>query len=206
VVSLAEQILHGLLAFHRRETYHQDLKPDNIMLDADGTVRIIDFGSCHVAGVDEMASPLPRPALLGTAGYSAPEARLGDVAGARGDQFAFGSIVYEMLTGRLLYGEAIERATTRADFGRLEYTPVYHPDARVPVWIDGALRRAVHLDPSARYAELAELMTDLSRPNPAYLRQFRFPLNRADPVRFWQAACAVLALAHLVWISVWALP
>ena len=60
VVEIVEQIITGLRAMHRKETLHGDLKPDNVMIDADGTVRIIDFGSCHVAGVREIDLPFAR--------------------------------------------------------------------------------------------------------------------------------------------------
>jgi len=205
VIPIVEQIMRGLLAFHKRETYHQDLKPDNIMLEPGGAVRIIDFGSCDVAGIDEMASPLPRSSLLGTAGYAAPEARLGQMGGARGDQFSLGCIIYEMLTGALPYGEAIERATTQTDLERLEYTPAYHHNPNVPVWMDGALRRSVHLDPNQRYTELSELVADLRAPNAAYASDARLPLLETHPVRFWQLLCLLLALSHIFWIVAWSL-
>ena len=58
---------------HRREILHQDIKPGNIMIDNNGEVTIIDFGSCYSKGIAEIAAPLDDPGILGTAGYSAPE-------------------------------------------------------------------------------------------------------------------------------------
>src|SRR5690349_1341118 len=66
VRGIVEQIARGLQAFHRLEMLHQDLRPENIMIDKTGTVKIIDFGSASVAGVDERASPLERSSILGT--------------------------------------------------------------------------------------------------------------------------------------------
>ena len=73
VVYLVEQIAKGMRAFHRRETMHQDIKPDNVVIDRNGVAKIVDFGSCYVAGIAEIPTPLERDVVLGTANYSAPE-------------------------------------------------------------------------------------------------------------------------------------
>ena len=80
---IVEQIAKGLRAFHRKEMLHQDLRPDNIMIDKTGTVKIIDFGSVRVAGVAEAAPPTDRDDILGTAQYTAPEYFLGEQAARR---------------------------------------------------------------------------------------------------------------------------
>ncbi|MCK5360091.1 MAG: protein kinase, partial [Gammaproteobacteria bacterium] len=73
VRGIVEQIAKGLRAFHRLEMLHQDLRPENIMIDSTGTVKIIDFGSTRVAGIMEITTPIERDSLLGTAQYTAPE-------------------------------------------------------------------------------------------------------------------------------------
>lgn len=100
VRGIVEQIARGLLAFHRKEMLHQDLRPANIMVDKSGTVKIIDFGSTRVAGVAE-TSPAEAEAILGTAQYTAPECLLGEGGSPRSDIYSLGVIAYEMLTGRL---------------------------------------------------------------------------------------------------------
>src|SRR5215212_8884312 len=75
---IVEQIARGMQAFHRMEMLHQDLRPQNIMIDKTGTVKIIDFGSACVAGVDERASEAERSGILGTLQYTAPEYFLGE--------------------------------------------------------------------------------------------------------------------------------
>ena len=80
---IVEQIGRGLQAFHRMDMLHQDLRPANIMIDATGTVKIIDFGSTRVAGLAEGAvAPQDEP-LLGTAQYTAPEYFLGESGSAQ---------------------------------------------------------------------------------------------------------------------------
>lgn len=73
VRGIVEQIAKGLRAFHRLEMIHQDLKPENIMIDNTGTVKIIDFGSTKIAGIEEIASPISHSHLPSTENYSAPE-------------------------------------------------------------------------------------------------------------------------------------
>jgi serine/threonine protein phosphatase PrpC len=92
---IIEQIAKGLRAFHRMEMLHQDLKPENIMIDRSGTVKIIDFGSVKIAGISEI-TPLDRQEdnVLGTLNYTAPEYHLGQRGTVKSDLFSLGVIVY----------------------------------------------------------------------------------------------------------------
>jgi serine/threonine protein kinase len=85
VRDIVEQIAKGLRAFHRKEMLHQDLRPDNIMIDKTGTVKIIDFGSTAIKGVAEAEPSGVRDDILGTVQYTAPEYFLGDAATSRSD-------------------------------------------------------------------------------------------------------------------------
>ena len=147
VRGIVEQIAKGLRAFHRKEMLHQDLRPDNVMIDKTGTVKIIDFGSTRIAGVVEAAPPTDRDDILGTAQYTAPEYFLGEGGSPRSDMFSLGVITYQMLTGRLPYGAEVARARTRSQFSKLRYRSALDDNREIPAWIDGALRRAVHPDP-----------------------------------------------------------
>ena len=107
-VFLIDQIAKGIRAMHRRETLHQDIKPDNILIDNHGQVKIIDFGARHVAGIVEIATPLQRDIARGTATYSAHEYTLGLQANYRADLVSLAVISYEMLTGKLPFGGSLE--------------------------------------------------------------------------------------------------
>lgn len=100
---IIDQIAAGLRAFHRKDMVHQDLKPENFVIDEFGAVKINDFGSTAVAGLEEIGSPLETPALVGTLAYTAPENHLGLRPTNRSDIFSLGVIAYEMLTGKLPY-------------------------------------------------------------------------------------------------------
>src|SRR5690606_11787351 len=121
VRSIVEQVAKGLRAFHRMEMLHQDLRPENIMIDRQGTVKIIDFGSTRVAGVMAASPALGTGDILGTVQYAAPEYFLGAEGTEQSDLFSLGVIAYEMLTGRLPYGASVSRATTIKAQNALHY-------------------------------------------------------------------------------------
>jgi serine/threonine protein kinase len=158
-------------------------------------VKIIDFGATRVAGVAEGRPQTEGEGILGTVQYTAPEYFLGDAGSTASDQFSLGVIAYQMLTGNLPYGAGIARARTDAQMGRLAYIPASPVNADVPVWVDGALRRAVHLDPDKRYEALSEFVHDLRTPNPTYLR--RTPLIERNPLLVWQALSFVLLCTNV---------
>jgi serine/threonine protein phosphatase PrpC len=190
---IVEQIAKGLRAFHRMEMLHQDLRPNNIIIDQTRTVKIIDFGSTKVAGVAE-ASPLTgHHDILGTVQYTAPEYFLGEGGSPRSDMFSLGVITYQMLTGKLPYGADAARARTKSQVRKLRYNSALDEDRESPVWIDGALRRGVHPDPYKRYESLSEYAFDLRHPNASYLNPSLTPLIERNPLLFWKCTAAILA-------------
>ena len=200
VRGIVEQIARGLQAFHRMEMLHQDLRPENIMIDRTGTVKIIDFGSVSVAGVDGQSSR-----ILGTFQYTAPEYFVGDGGSERADFYSLGVIAYQMLSGRLPYGAEAARVRTRAAQRKLQYETLLDEQRDIPAWIDAALRKAVHADPLERYAALSEFVYDLRNPNAELLR--KVPLIARNPVTFWKTACAVLgAVVFLLLLLQFGLP
>lgn len=201
VRGIIEQIAKGLQAFHRLEMVHQDLKPDNIMLDGTGTVKILDFGATRVAGIMEIATPIEQINLLGSAAYAAPEYFLGENGSSRSDVFSLGVIAYQMLSGRLPYGADVARARTKAAQKKLAYKTVLNEEREIPAWVDDAIRKAVEPDPFERYEELSEFVYDLHHPNSEFLNKTRPPLIERNPVIFWKSISLVLLLA-LVGVSV----
>ncbi|RKZ92204.1 MAG: bifunctional protein-serine/threonine kinase/phosphatase [Candidatus Parabeggiatoa sp. nov. 1] len=186
VRAIIEQIASGLRAFHRMEMLHQDLKPENIMVDQHGTIKIIDFGSTKIAGLEEITTPLERINLLGTRNYTAPEYLLGNTGSTRSDLFSLGVIAYEMLTNHLPYGEAkLEKVR------RLNYISACHYNPALPMWVDCALKKVTHPNPTRRYDSLSEFLYDLSHPNP-------FPLRERNPVAFWRRTAVVLLIINLL--------
>ena len=198
VREIVEQIAKGLRAFHRKEMLHQDLRPENIMIDTTGTVKIIDFGSTRVAGVAETRPRTGGEDILGTAQYTAPEYFLGGTGTTRSDLYSLGVIAYQMLTGRLPYGAGVARARTRSQMQKLAYAPAQEVNGDVPAWVDGALARAVSLDPETRYEVLSEFLYDLRHPNERFLGRRSVPLIERNPLLFWKVLSAALLLLDLV--------
>ena len=198
VRGIIEQIAKGLQAFHRLEMVHQDLKPDNIMIDGTGTVKILDFGATRVAGVMEIATPIEQFNLLGSAAYAAPEYFLGENGSSRSDIFSLGVIAYQMLSGKLPYGVEVAKSRTKAAQRKLAYKTVLNEEREIPAWIDDAIRKAVEPDPFERYEELSEFVFDLHHPNNEFLNKTRPPLIERNPVIFWKSVSFVLMLAVVV--------
>lgn len=196
VRDIVGQIGRGLRAFHRLEMIHQDLKPDNIMIDHNGTVKIIDFGATRVAGILEIDSPVEQQLIAGTAQYTAPEYFLGYQGSPAADVFSLGVITYQMLTGKLPYGLQVSKSRTLREQNRLSYTPIHHTDekTRVPRWVDEAIRKSLQVEPHKRYQEADEFIYDLHHPNRAFLNRQQPPLIERNPVKFWQSVSALLLL------------
>jgi eukaryotic-like serine/threonine-protein kinase len=114
-VEWARQITAGLAAAHDKNIVHRDLKPENLFVTTDGRVKILDFGLARTAaagsGTDSTFTATEPGAVLGTAGYMAPEQVRGRAADARSDIFAFGTVLYELLAGKRAFdGEShVER-------------------------------------------------------------------------------------------------
>lgn len=201
-VELVESLIRGIRAFHRKETLHQDLKPDNIVISKKGPV-IVDFGSCWVAGLQEVGAPFIRDHILGTLDYSAPEYRCGGKVGPRSDQFSLAVLLYEMLTGKLPYGSGYGKATDIKHFQRLRYISALQFNPLVPHWLDRAMEKALSIHPNSRYEALSEWLQDIKRPNPDWLSASQRPLIERHPEKVWKwlafigwGIAAVIALLH----------
>ncbi|SIR30234.1 bifunctional protein-serine/threonine kinase/phosphatase [Pseudacidovorax sp. RU35E] len=191
VRALLDQIGRGLQALHGREMLHQDLRPENVMIDRAGTARLIDLASAHVAGLAEGRGPLAADAP-GTLQYMAPEYLLGQGGSARSDLFALAALGYQTLTGQLPYGLTATRVRQPQDLRRLRYVPLRHHRPDLPAWLDTVLQKALSPQPARRHEAVSELLHELRSPSPEVRHARAVPLAQRDPVRFWQAVAAAL--------------
>lgn len=203
VINIMKQVIKGLRAFHRQEMLHCDLKPSNIMIDNIGQVRLIDFGSATIAGVAELTRSINVFNNKGTQGYTAPEVILEQCVSQASDQFSLGAIVYEILTGELPYKDKLDRHLTPKKLNKLNYNSSLEYDPHIPVWVDGAIAKACHLDKDSRYQALSEFLVDLTQPNPEFLsmtstRCTQFVLKRYQLLATTLFACNVILLLLLV--------
>ncbi|WP_374432248.1 protein kinase domain-containing protein [Ideonella dechloratans] len=192
-----QQIAQALQAFHRKEMLHQDLRPENLMIDRTGTLKLIDFGSVHVAGLAEAGLSERDPALAGTLQYLAPEHFVGSPPGLASELFSLAVLTYQMLSGQLPYGLQVSRLRSPRDLAGLRYIPLRQHRPDLPAWLDTVLAKALHPQPARRHEALSEFTHALSAPDPRWAEPARIPLIERHPVRFWQTVSALLALAVL---------
>ncbi|VAW91362.1 Serine/threonine protein kinase [hydrothermal vent metagenome] len=194
VRDFVEQIARGLRAFHRLEMIHQDLKPENILVDENGTLKIIDFGSTKIAGIDEISTPIQFNNILGTINYTAPEYHIGTTGSNRSDIFSLGVITYELLSGHLPYGKEL----TAKNIRKVNYISIKHYNPEVPAWVDKALKKAVNINPDQRFTRLSEFIAALNNPNSRLVNTDYVPLIKRNPVRVWQVISAILLITNII--------
>jgi serine/threonine protein kinase len=198
VRAIIGQIAKGLQTFHRQEMIHQDLRPNNIMIDRSNTVKIIDFGSTYIAGV---TAAISTETLRGTMRYSAPEYFLGHQGTPCSDLYALAVMTYQMLSGSFPYTPDIAQATSVAAQRKLVYKSLIDNDSNLPPWIDDTLRRALQISPLKRYGQLSEFTYDLRHPNKLFLAKTRPPLLQRDPLMFWQSVSFIFFAIIVVLLS-----
>ena len=195
VLYIVEQAIKGIRAFHRRETFHQDIRPANIMIDRNGEVKIIDFGACFIKGIAEIASPIKRDDVLGTAEYSAPEHVLGGEKSEQSDIFSLAVVIFEMLTGEHPFKGKLSQCRTAKAYLNTQYTPSYELNPLIPFWVDGAIKKGLRFDPARRHGDISEFLHELTHPNPKYKQRYKAILSNKKPERVWQYISAALFIA-----------
>lgn len=192
------QIINALRAFQRLELVHRDLKPDNVMIDAFGQVKLIDYGTVSVAALDENQDTIEECVPQGSLNYIAPETLLHMQADYRSDMFSLGVICYEMLSASLPYKPMTRAEVTFDNYQQWQYLSIKQQRAELPLWLDLALERATAADPAQRFSAFSEFQAELSKPNHSAIEVYKKqPLLQRDPVRFWQLISAILAFALL---------
>ena len=199
VIPIVEQIAKGLRAFHRLEMLHQDLKPENIIISPQGKVKIIDFGSVKIAGINEMKKNSDdKNNILGTVNYSAPEFYLGQSGGERSDLYSLAVITYELLNNSLPFGKEMPEKATYRQLSQLRYVASIHLNHMVPNWMDGAIKKALSLDIKLRHEDVFEFLHDLQHPNPHFLNITAIPLIERNPMLFWRSISIISLLTNLI--------
>jgi serine/threonine protein kinase len=203
-IALADQIADALDRAHRAGVTHRDIKPGNIMLTRDG-VKVLDFGlakSTHKPGPTEQtltAALTTEGAVIGTPQYMAPEQFEGKEADARSDVWAFGAVLYEMVTGQKAFQgknyTSLVGAILAAEPPPMSVTSIS------PAWLERLVKRCLAKDPDDRYQSIRDLLLDL-RALPAQAQQEpAHSSSRHSSVWDSRAAWGVAALGVLAFAA-----
>jgi serine/threonine protein phosphatase PrpC len=192
---IAIKLGRAAAALHRVGIVHRDIKPDNVILESGGSLKLIDLGVVRVPGMEDA----PPEDIPGTAAYMAPEMFGGEAGNEATDIYALGVTMFRAFTGEFPYGNPDATSPPRRD--RPAPLSALRPD--LPAWLQAALGRAVARDPADRFRDMAEFAVEIEAgPARAPLAVHRpRTLYERDPLRFWQGVAALLALALL--LSLW---
>jgi serine/threonine protein phosphatase PrpC len=187
--NVAIKLARGAAALHRAGVIHRDIKPDNVMLERDESLKLLDLGVVRVLGLEDA----PPQDIPGTAAYMAPEMFDGEAGNEATDIYALGVTMFRAFTSEFPYGNP--DATSPPRRTRPQALSALRPD--LPAWLESAIGRAIAIDPAARFRDMIEFAVEMEAGPARAPVAVRRPLTIYEryPVRFWQGVAALLALA-----------
>jgi serine/threonine protein phosphatase PrpC len=187
--AIAVRLARGVAALHRMGVIHRDIKPDNIILEDGGSLKLIDLGVARVSGWEDV----PPRDIPGAPGYVAPEMFEGEPGNEATDIYALGVTMFRAFTGEFPYGPADAAGPPRQE--RPKKLSALRPD--LPAWLGAVLNRAIALNPRDRFHSVMDLALEMEAGPPRAPETRRRPLTLYEraPTRFWQGVAALLALA-----------
>jgi len=193
-LEIAMHLVRALGMLHRRNILHRDIKPDNLLLNEDGDLRVLDFGLAYCPGL----STQPPGELPGTPSYIAPEAYAGAAPTAAQDLYSAGVTLYFLLTGHYPHGEI--EAFQRPRFGTPIPASRYRPD--LPEWLVHNLDQALASDPAQRFETAEQWLLALQNGEQQPSPRPRALLER-EPLKVWRAMALGSLLLNgllLIWM------
>jgi serine/threonine protein phosphatase PrpC len=190
--NIAIKLARAGAALHRLGIIHRDIKPDNVILETGGSLKLIDLGVVRVPGLEDF----PPEDIPGTPAYMAPEMFTGEPGNEATDLYALGVTMFQAFTGEFPYGNADATGPPRRE--RPKELCALRPD--LPAWLQAALGRAITVDPAERFHDMSEFAMEMEAGPTRIAAPVRRPatLYERAPVRFWQGIAALLGIALLV--------
>ncbi|MCI9415676.1 MAG: Stk1 family PASTA domain-containing Ser/Thr kinase [Clostridiales bacterium] len=189
-VHFTVQILRALQHAHDKGIVHRDIKPQNIMLLPDGTIKVTDFGIARFSRIDIRATASPDKAI-GSVHYISPEQARGEITDEKADIYSVGVMLYEMLTGRLPF-EADNAVSVAIMQLQSEPAPPREINPQIPEGLEDITIKAMQKDPAKRYQSAAEMLYDIDefKRNPSIHFEYKYFVDDT-PTRFVEAITRV---------------
>ena len=191
--NIAVTLARAVAALHRASIIHRDIKPDNVILEGGGSLKLIDLGVVRVPGLEEF----PSENIPGTAAYMAPEMLAGEPGNEATDIYALGVTMFRAFTaGEFPYGNL--DATSPPRRSRPQRFSTLRPD--LPAWLEAVLVRAIAVDPTRRFHDMTGFALEMEAGPARAPAAVGRPLTLYEraPLRVWQGLAGLLALALLV--------
>lgn len=190
--NIAIKLARAVAALHRAGIIHRDIKPDNVILEGGGALKLIDLGVVRVPGLEDF----PPQDVPGTLAYMAPEMLAGEPGNEATDVYALGVTLFRAFTGEYPYGNADAVSPARRILPR--ELSALRPD--LPAWLEAILARAIAADPARRFNDPSEFALEMEAGPARIDNKIHRPrtLYERAPLRVWQGIAVLLALALLV--------
>ncbi|MGB9179468.1 MAG: protein kinase [Pyrinomonadaceae bacterium] len=186
ILDLAEQIICALEAAHAHGIIHRDIKPQNIVVTADGQIKVLDFGLAKVIRpsqnreqtLEGRSQNSQRGLVVGTVAYMSPEQLRAEELDFRSDIFSLGVLLYELISGTNPYRQTSEAETITATLTR-KPSPLTHPSAKIPLALNAIVQRCLEKEKQRRYQSAPELHAALRKLRDSPQRHLPLSLRKA---------------------------
>jgi serine/threonine protein phosphatase PrpC len=191
--NIAIKLARAATSLHRAGIVHRDIKPDNVILERDGALKLLDLGVAKIRGREDWLAAGDVP---GTIAYMAPEMFAGETGNEQTDLYALGVTMFRAFTGEYPYGNADAVSPPRRE--KAANLLLLRPD--LPAWLQSTLNRAIALEPAERFQDMMEFAVEMESGPRRAAPMPRGPrtLYERAPLQFWQGVAALLAFALLL--------